>query len=353
MLRVFFKNNWYPISILVLMVALLAYYKYEGRNAISPEQVNVYSSRKDILTRQLFDQFTKETKVKVNVIIDKAPVLISRIQSEGQSSPADVFLTSDIANLELAKQKGLLARISTPVIKEQVAPAWRDEQDYWLALSKRARVIVVSKERLPKSQWPTTYMDLAKPEYQGKILIRSSQNVYNQSLIASLIAQYGMDEARTFVKSLVNNFARTPQGGDTDQLRAIAAGVGDVAVVNSYYIARLMDSSNPEDKAVADAIEVIFPNQQATGAHVNISGAGVVKTSAHRINALKLLEFLTSPQAQAIYAQVNHEFPVHDQAKLSDIVANWANFKQDVEALKKLPVYLQSASTMALEEGWR
>ncbi len=315
-------------------------------------EVNVYSSRKEALVSELFDEFTAETGIKVNFIIDKAPKLLERLKSEGKNSPADLFLTSDVGNLQKASDLGLLRPIKSKILNENIPENLRDDEGRWFGLSRRVRAIFYAKDRVNPEQL-STYEDLADEKWRGKILIRSSSNIYNQSLLASLIEVNGEDAARKWVKGLVANMARKPQGGDTDQLRALAAGQGDIAVANSYYYGRLQASSKEKDQQVADKIAIFFPNQMGRGAHVNISGGGLTTSSKNLTNAIKLLEFLSNPSSQEFYAQVNHEFPISKEITVSNTIKNWGSFQADSSNLLKFSRYLNKSIKISDEEGWR
>ena len=317
--------------------------------------VNVYSSRKEELMHDLFNKFEKENDIKINFITDKAGKLILKLENEGKNSPADLFLTSDIGNLQRAKEKGLLKKVSSDVLNENISDKFRDAEGYWYGLSKRVRAIFYRKGDESKIDITKikNYEDLASEDLKGKVLIRSSGNIYNQSLLASIISANGRGEASNWVASLVENFARKPQGGDTDQLRALAAGEGELAVANSYYYGRLQASNNEKDREVASKIEILFPNQENRGAHVNISGGAVAAYAKNTDNALKLLEFLSSDEAQKAYAELNHEFPIKESVELSDIVKKWGNFKMDEDGLLSLSSHLSDATKIADEKGWR
>jgi len=271
-----------------------------------PQEVNVFSSRKEELTRHLFDGFTRETGIKVNVVVDKAPILIERLKSEGQHSKADLFLTSDIANLQRAKFSGLLQPMMSKKINAQISETLRDPEGYWVALSKRVRAIFYAKERVVKEAL-STYENLADPKWEGRILMRSSNHIYNQSLLASMILIHGEVAAKEWVRELVANLA----------------------------------------------IDIFFPNQDGRGAHVNISGGGVTKHAKNQESAVKLLEYLTGPIAQRAYATINHEFPAMQGVQASSIVQAWQGEKLDEESLALFAPYVSKATEIADKEGLR
>lgn len=316
------------------------------------KEVNVYSSRKEELLKDLFDQFTKETGIRVNFVTDKAGKLIARLEQEGKNSPADVLLTSDVGNLIRAKNKGLLITADSVLLERQIPDQFRDPDGQWFGLTKRVRAIFYRLGDI-SPQKIATYELLADPAFEGKVLIRSSSNVYNQSLLASLIAHNDVAVAEDWAMGLVKHFARKPQGGDTDQLRALAAGEGEVAIANSYYYGRLLASERPEDKAAAEKIAILFPNQQGRGAHVNISGGGVTAASQNVAEATALLEFLSSDEAQRIYAERNFEFPVVEGVALHPIVDGWGAFKADDRHLATLENFYDEALRIADRAGWR
>lgn len=294
----------------------------------SPGVVNVYSHRHYEADQQLFDDFTELTGIEVNVVTASADELITRLENEGEASPADVLITVDAGRLHRAKSRGLLQPVTSEVLEANVPGNLRDRDGHWWGLTQRARVIAYHRERVEPGDL-TTYEDLADPRWQGRVLIRSSENVYNQSLMASLIHHLGEEEAAAWAASVASNLARPPSGGDTDQVKAVAAGAGDVAVVNSYYVARLAASDDPEERAVAEQIAILFPNQDDRGAHVNVSGAGVTAHAPNAENAVRLLEFLTGDDAQKVFAEVIHEYPVKAGVARSAVLQEWGEFRTD------------------------
>lgn len=290
--------------------------------------INLYSSRHYDTDQALYDSFTKKTGIKVNLIEGKGDELIERIKSEGANSPADVFITVDAGRLGRAEEAGILQPISSSTLKSSIPANLRSPDNLWFGLSKRARVIVYNKDKI-KSSDLSTYEDLATDKWKGKILIRSSNNIYNQSLIASLIEAHGMSDAENWAKSFVSNFARPPEGNDTAQIKAVAAGIGDIGVANSYYVGRLAKSDKPEDKAVVEKIGMFFPNQNGRGTHINISGGGVVKTAPNKEGAIKFLEHLVSPEAQKIFSDGNNEYPVVEGVAIPSVLTSYGNFKSD------------------------
>lgn len=337
-------------SLLFILLAPLLF--ASGAPEQEEEVVNVYSHRHYDTDRALYDAFTEETGIEVRVVEAGADELIQRLDAEGERTEADLLITVDAARLNRAKSMGLLQRVSSELLEERVPNHLRDEEGEWFALTKRARIIAYHRERSDRSIL-STYEALANPEYGDAIAIRSSSNVYNQSLMASIIAHNGEEAARQWAAGVVENMARDPQGGDRDQLRAIAAGEADYAVVNTYYIGQMLNSSDPQEREVGEQIGVFFPNQQGRGAHVNVSGAGVTRHAGNRENAIRLLEFLTSEEAQQQYAQANYEYPVVDGVALAPSVASWGEFEEDSLDLSLLGEYNDDAVRIFDEVGWQ
>ncbi len=290
-------------------------------------EVNLYSSRHYDTDEALYEAFTDKTGIEVNLIEGKATELIEKIKNEGENTPADVLITVDVGNLWQAEQEGIFQPVSSEVLETAIPENLRNPEGYWFGLSKRARVIAYDKERV-KPEELSSYEDLAKPEWKGRVCVRSSGNVYNQSLVAAKIAEKGEKETEEWLKGLVSNFAREPEGGDISQVQAIAAGECDVAIVNHYYVARMMQSEKSEDQEVVANIGVFFPNQKQGGTHVNISGAGVVANAPHKENAIEFIEFLTTPEAQEIFANGNNEIPMIETVKSNPTVAGFGDFKE-------------------------
>ncbi|WP_265036998.1 extracellular solute-binding protein [Wolbachia endosymbiont (group A) of Anomoia purmunda] len=331
--------------IAVVLIVITYLYRNDGTN--DSQVVNVYSSRKEELVRTLFDEFIKNTGIKVRYIIDDYSQLLSRIENGGE---ADLFLTADAVNLILAKKRGLLSQVDSEVLKSVIPAKFRDSEDYWFGLTKRTRILVYNKESVdPKDL--STYEDLANEKWKGKILVRSSTSPYNRSLIAFMIANNGFEKTKEWVSGIVSNMARKPSGGDTDQIYAVAAVEGDVAIVNSYYFARILSSENK--KNVADKLGAFFPNRNDHGVMVNISGAAVTKNAKNRENAIVLLEFLVSKQAQELYAKKNQEYPIVEGVETSDILKSWGNYSQSDLPLSELEKHLFEAVMIADECKWK
>lgn len=318
----------------------------------APQEVNVYTHRHYPPDQELFATFEKETGIKVNVVNASADELIQKMTFEGEESPADVLITVDAGRLVRAKEKGLLQSISSPKLDSIIPSHLKDEDKQWFALTKRARIIAYAKDRVSADQL-STYEDLASENWKNKILIRSSGNIYNQSLMASLIANLGEEAARDWATKMVSNMARDPKGNDRDQVKAVVAGEGDLAVVNTYYIGKLINSEDPEEVKAGNGIQIFFPNQEDRGTHINISGAGVAKYAPNKPNAIRFIEFLASKQAQAVFAEANYEYPVHPEVQPSALLQSWGQFKEDELSLSQLGIKNKEAVIIFDEVGWK
>ena len=323
-----------------------------GAQGAQAEEVNLYSSRHYDTDVALYQAFTDETGIEVNLLEGDADQLIERIKAEGRNSPADVLITVDAGRLWRAEDAGLLQPVSSAVLEERIPAKLRHPAGQWFGLSQRLRGIVYARDRVDPGEI-TSYEDLADPKWQGRVCIRSSTNVYNQSLVASMIEANGVEETEAWAEGLVDNLARPPQGGDTDQIQAVAAGECDVAVVNHYYFVRLIESESEDDRAVADKVDIVFPNQGGRGAHANVSGAGVVATAPNQGNAVRFLEYLTTPEAQAYFAQGNYEFPVVDGVKLVPVLEQWGEIRTDDVNAAKLGENNPEAVKLMDRVGWK
>lgn len=314
--------------------------------------VNVYSARKEALIKPLLDRFTDETGINVNLVTGKADALLKRLEVEGKASPADLFVTVDAGRLHRAKSAGVLQVSGSDTLNKVIPQSLKDADGYWYGMSQRARTIFYVKGKVDPSEL-STYEDLADPKWKGRICVRSSNNIYNQSLVASMIDAIGVEKTEAWAKGLVKNFAKPPSGGDTDQLKAAAAGVCDIALANTYYFGRLLNSENAEKKAVGGKLAAFWPNQTDRGVHMNVSGAGVTKHARNVENAVKLMEFMASDQSQAWYAEVNNEYPVVTTAKVSDTLAGLGEFTADDIVLSKLGENNRSAVELMDRAGWK
>jgi len=313
--------------------------------------VNVYSARHYDTDDALYQQFEDQTGIKVNVIEGSADELLTRLRREGELSPADVFITVDAGRLHKAVQQDVFQATSSELLESRVPSNLRHPEGLWFGLSKRVRVIVVGKDR--PAAYITRYEQLAQPRLKDQVLIRSSSNIYNQSLLASLIVHLGEDAAQQWATGVVSNMARRPQGGDTDQLRALAAGEGGVAVANHYYLARMIAGDDDADREAASNLRLVFPNQDGRGAHVNVSGAGVVKDAPNAEEAVALLEFLTTQQAQRDFAVANHEYPVVEGVALSEVLKGFGPFQEDTLSAEALGEHNRDAVQVMDRAGWR
>lgn len=318
----------------------------------SGEHVNVYSSRHYDTDLQLYERFTEETGIEVNLIESSSDELIERIRNEGVNSPADIIITVDAGRLWRAKEADILQPVSSSVLDERIPSELRDPERYWFGLSQRVRGIIYNKERVNLSDLEG-YWELADEKWNGRICVRSSNNIYNQSLVASLIETYGIEETEAWAQNLVNNFARAPQGGDTDQIRAVAAGQCDIALANSYYLARLMASDDDNDRTVAGQVSIYFPGGEYGGAHVNISGAGLAAHAPNEENAIRFLEYLTNPEAQIFYAGGNFEYPVTEGTEISDILHQIGPFESDAVNVSAYGINNPDAIRLMDRAGWR
>lgn len=334
----------------LLLVAGLLWMGFEYTKIHNSDNtVVIYSSRKENLLSEVLSQFSKETGLKIKYVEDEAPQLILRIKSEEKHPSADIFLTADAANLILSKKMEILDRINSDFLTQRIPESFRNE--FWVGLTKRARIFAYNKNLVSQDQL-NSYIDLADPKWANSILVRSSTSPYNQSLIAFMIATNGEQATRLWVRGLVKNMARKPSGGDIDQIYAVAAAEGKIAIVNSYYLARILASDDPKDKKAASSIGIFFPNQSSGGTMMNISGGAIVKGAPHKDNALKLLEFLAGDYAQSVYAKVNHEYPIVQNIEISDELKKWNKFLESNLPLSKLEEFSGLAVKIAQEEGW-
>ena len=315
------------------------------------KEVNVYTHRHYETDKELFAKFEQETGIKVNVIKADANELIARIEQEGANSPADLLLTVDAGNLWAAKNKGVSSAVESEILNKNIPAHLRDPENHWFGLTKRARIMVYSKDRF-KPKKIMNYSDLADPIYKGKVLVRPSDNIYNQSLLASIVSHEGSEKAGQWVKGVVNNLARKPSGNDRDQIKAIALGEGDISIVNTYYIAKMITSDDELEREAVSKISILFPNQDNRGAHINISGGIVLKTAPNRENAIKLLEFLSAKEAQELFADANFEYPVNPEVQPKGLLLEWGPFKEDTLNLSELGKNNLEAVKLFDINGW-
>jgi len=311
-------------------------------------EVNIYTSRQPELIQPIFDAFTAQTGIEVNVLYS-GKGLIERMKAEANRSPADLYITADIANVKAATDAGLTQPHGSSVVDEVVPAELRDAGGHWFALTTRARVVYASKERVAEGA-VTTYEDLADPKWKGRICIRPGSHSYNLSLIAAMIAHHGPEQAREWVRGLKANLARTPQGNDRAQVKAVWAGECDIAIGNTYYMGKML--AKPDQRAWASAVNVVFPVFEGGGAHINISGAAVTRSSPNHDNAIKLVEFMLSAEAQKLYAELNYEYPVRAGVAVSDLVAGWGSFEADTIPLTRIAELRGEALKIVGETGF-
>lgn len=293
------------------------------------QEVNVYSHRQPELIQPLVDAFTAETGITVNVaFVDKG--MAERLQAEGDRSPADLVLTVDIARLKQVVDAGVIQPVQSDVLDANIPETLRDTDDMWFGLTSRARIVYASKDRVAPGE-VTTYEDLASDKWKGRICTRSGTNDYNVALLGAVVVHHGEEAAKQWAEGLKANLARKPDGGDRDQVKAIAAGECDIAIGNTYYIGQMLN--DPEQKEAAEAVRIEFPTFEGAGTHLNISGVAMTKSAPNKDNALKFMEWLSSDEAQRIYAEKNHEFPVKPGVAKSELVASWGDFTADTVPL--------------------
>lgn len=314
--------------------------------------VNVYSARSEALIKPLLDQFTEETGISVKLITGKADLLISRMTREGKYSPADVLVTTDVGRLHRASQGGLLQAMDTKNIESSVPANFRDTQAHWTALTMRARPIMYIADRV-NTETLTSIFDLSDTQWQSRVCIRSSSNIYNQSMVAAMIEVHGESKVQTWANKFVTNFARSPKGGDRDQIKAMVAGECDVAIANTYYLAGMAADKNSDNAKIANQVKVFWPDQATEGAHVNISGAGIAKHSKNKKAAQALIEYMLTPKSQQWYAKQNQEYPIVKGAKWSDTLSNYGEFKAQSIALEKVGERNAQAVKLMDKAGWK
>lgn len=360
----FSRRGFISISTAALIVACNQTQSNQSQNEQQPEasttsstnqskettqggEVNLYSSRHYNTDEQLYNGFRQKTGIKVNLIEGKDDELIERITSEGANSPADILITVDAGRLWRADQAGIFAPVESQILTEKISENLRHPENLWFGYSKRARVIMYNKEKLDPAQL-ATYEDLADPKWKGKVIVRSSSNIYNQSLVAGMIEAKGEEATAEWIKGLVANFARPPEGNDTSQIEAVAAGLGEITLANTYYLARYKDN-----KEVFDKIGVLFPNQNDRGTHVNISGAGMLKNAPHQEQAIAFLEYLASPEAQKFFALGNNEYPVVAGTPVNPVVEAFGKFKEDTTNVSAYGKNNATAVKIMDLSGWK
>lgn len=323
-------------------------------SASAQERVlNLYTARHYQTDEAMYANFTRQTGIRINRIEGGEDALFERIKNEGANSPADVFITVDVGRLWRAEQAGIFASVDSPQLAARIPAAYRDPAGQWYGFSARARVIVYNKEAVKRGEI-RNYEDLAHPRWKGRVCVRSSGHPYMLSLTGSMIAHLGEQQALAWLQGLTGNLARSPKGGDTDQIKAAAAGECDVAVANTYYLVRLMRSSRAEDQAVVAKLATVWPNQDNRGVHMNISGGGVLKHAPHRAEAIRFLEYLASDEAQGFFANGNNEWPVVPGVKLDNpALESLGKFKADAINVGVLGQNQPLAQRLADRAGYR
>ena len=315
-------------------------------------EVNIYSARQEALIKPLLDKFSEQTAVKVNLVTGKGDALLTRLINEGENSPADILLTVDAGRLYRAQQANVLKAISSASLSELVPENLKSLDDLWVGLSIRARVIIYSKDRVNPEDLES-YESLADEQWSGRICIRSSSNIYNQSMVAGMIAQNGLEKTEQWLQGFTANFARKPAGGDRDQIKAVAAGECDIAIANSYYLGHMLNSTDASQRSAAEKVSLFWPNQKDRGTHINISGAGITTSSKNTLNAEKLIAFLASDESQRWYAEKNNEFPIRENVEISPILQSWGPFRADKINVTQLGEYNSEAIKAMDRAGWR
>lgn len=336
----------YYLIISIIILSTVSYF-YLSINSNTTKNLNIYSTRKEKFLSEIIEKFYQDTGIKINLLVDKAPKLLAKLENEKKHTPADILLTSDIINIETAKSKNLLQIITDEKTLISVPPEYKDNQNYWIGISQRARLIFYNHNLIDGSKIKY-YSDLAKPEYKNSILIRSSSNPYNQALISSLIHNYGLEESKIFIKNIVNNFARDPQGGDTDQLKALAKGIGKIAIANNYYYQRILHSKDPILKNYAKNISVIYPEQNRNGYHVNLSNIAITKYSKNHQAALQFIQFILSKEIQKYFVEQNYESSVNTDLHNID-----KSYKADTNIFNHLYKNANNAINIADQIKWK
>ena len=336
---------------IILFFSILIFFSCDKKNS---NEINIYSKRHYQVDTEQYKNFERLTGIKVNFIKAGDDELLERLKNEGKNSPADLYVTVDAGKLQKGVEMGLFQQIKSDIIDNNVSNDLKDINGYWIPITYRARLLVYSKDRVNPSEL-STYENLSDAKWKGRILVRSSSNAYNQALMSSLYANLGEKAVTEWSSKVVSNFARDPKGNDRDQVKAIAAGQGDIAIVNSYYIGLLLSSEKQADVDAANSVSVFFPNQgdDERGAHINISGFAMTKNAPNKENAIKLLEYLTGEEAQNTYMNNSYEYPANPRVKPSKIVQSWGEFKRDSLDLNALGLFREKAIKVFDNTGWK
>jgi iron(III) transport system substrate-binding protein len=346
-------NKFLLLALLIVPITLL--FLTNTNEEVQNEEVNIYTSRHYDADNLLYEQFTKKTGIKVNIISGKGSALIERLKAEGINSPGDVFFTVDAGNLANFQKQGFLQSIQSEIIKQSVPVELRGENDEWVAVAKRARVIFYNPELVSEGEIKDiNYEELASDVWKNGIAIRSSSNMYNQSLVSSLISNLGIDETEKWAKGLVSNFARKPQGNDRSQIMAVANKEASIAIANTYYIGIMLSGKGGKEQLnAAQKVKIAFPNQNNRGAHINVSGGGILKHSPNRENAEKFLEFLLSEEAQVHIVNNTFEYPVLESVKPHPIIESFGDFKMDKTSIADFGKYNPEAVKLMDRVSWQ
>ena len=340
-------KNYIYLVIIVLLSSCMP-------NTNKSKEINIYSQRHYDSDKMQYKKFEEKTGIKVNVTKAGADELIQRLKNEGDNSQADLFITVDVGKLWQASDMGLFQKFNDQKVFDNIDPQFLDKNGFWVPVTYRSRVVVYSNERVKKEDL-STYEDLANEKWRGRLLVRSSSNAYNQALMSSLVANLGPEAVTSWSEGVVKNFARDPKGSDRDQVKAIAAGQGDIAIVNSYYIGLLLASEKEEEINAGKAVSVFFPNQGAgeRGAHINVSGIALAKNAPNKENAIELIKYLTSVEGQETYVNNSYEYSVNPNVKPDEIVQAWGEFKKDPVDLNMLGVKRDEAIRIFDKTGWK
>ena len=340
-------KNYIYLVVIVLLSSCMP-------NTNKSKEINIYSQRHYDSDKMQYKKFEEKTGIKVNVTKAGADELIQRLKNEGDNSQADLFITVDVGKLWQASDMGLFQKFNDQKVFDNIDPQFLDKNGFWVPVTYRSRVVVYSNERVKKEDL-STYEDLANEKWRGRLLVRSSSNAYNQALMSSLVANLGPEAVTSWSEAVVKNFARDPKGSDRDQVKAIAAGQGDIAIVNSYYIGLLLASEKEEEINAGKAVSVFFPNQGdgERGAHINVSGIALAKNAPNKENAIELIKYLTSVEGQETYVNNSYEYSVNPNVKPDEIVQAWGEFKKDPVDLNLLGVKRDEAIRIFDKTGWK
>lgn len=345
--KVVFKMKKYFLLLLTVSLFLTGC----TLGAPSENEITLFTQRHYDVDQQLYDRFFEETGIKVNVVSANENELMNRLETEGEDTLADVLMMADVGRLHIASERGLLQPIYSTIVNDNIPANLRHPEGLWFGLTKRARILVYHPDRVDPSEL-STYQALTEPQWQNRVVTRTSTNVYSQSLTASMIALYGEEATRLWIRGLVDNFAHAPRGNDRDQAKQVMAGEADVAIMNTYYMGRMLNSADAFEREVGETLRIFFPNQETTGTHINLSAAGVTKHAKNVEGAIKFLEFLSGETAQGIFASANFEYPVNPRVEMDDLLKSWGSFKAQDINLALLGVHAERAVILMDEEGW-